>query len=140
MDNKRCEITVALYGDTSDCFSVPDVVALASPQYYVGAYAMRDANDEESGWYYPVILRFDECDVLIEKDALGVGAKIYPGDACNFVRRAGGNDNMDSGSLYLSRVGITSNCVGERYASLDNFRGPNSCLSLYLEAHLIRIL
>ena len=59
MDNKRCEITVALYGDTSDCSSIPDVIAPPSPQYFVEAYATRDAFDEASGWHYPVILRFE---------------------------------------------------------------------------------
>lgn len=138
MDNKRCEITVALYGDTSDSSTVPDAITLAPPQYFVEAYALRDAHDERSEWHYPVILRFEECDILVERVALGVIARKYPGDARKFIGDAYANEEDGRKSPYFSRVAIAGMCAGESpvLIATNNERGT---LTLFLETHCIRI-
>lgn len=139
MDNKRCEITVALYGDTSDCSTVPDAITLASPQYFVEALALRDAHNEESGWRYPVILRFEECDVFIEYNAASLQACTYPGDAYEFAKsRYTASGNLER-TFYLSRVEAANVCAGEFFIGLENSSDREDGLSLYLENHIVVI-
>ena len=139
MDNKRCEITVALYGDTSDCSSIPDVIAPPSPQYFVEAYATRDAFDEASGWHYPVILRFEECDILVERVASRMRVRKCLGDARKLIGGVSANVKSCSESPYYSRVEIAGICAGETYISISNSQESGEHISLFLEEHAIII-
>lgn len=65
MDNTRCEMSVALYGDTSDCSPEPYEIELELPRYFAEAYAVRDAFLEEDCWYFPVLLRFEEFNISV---------------------------------------------------------------------------
>ena len=137
--NKRCEITVALYGDTSDCSSIPDAIAPPSPQYFVEAYATRDAFDEASGWHYPVILRFEECDILVERVASRMRVRKCLGDARKLIGGVSANVKSCSESPYYSRVEIAGICAGETYISLSNSQESGEHISLFLEEHAIII-
>ncbi|CAK7017839.1 MAG: hypothetical protein PEGG_00728 [Paraeggerthella hongkongensis] len=81
MNNKRCEITIALYGDTSDNSSLPGASPLPFPQYFVGAYAMRDACCEEDGWHFPLTLRFEKIGILVCSETEGGIIRVCKCDA-----------------------------------------------------------
>ena len=140
MDNKRCEITVALYGDTSDTASVPDVVALASPQYFVGAYALRDAHDEESGWHYPVVLRFEEADIVVDAshNEPVFLIKKCDTDACSMIKNILAAEKTSSSCPYLSHIELLDCCTGEQSITFQYSTDDNSVL-LATENHAIRI-
>ena len=139
MDNKRCEITVALYGDTSDSSSVPDVAGTSS-QYFIEAYAVRDAHDEESGWHYPVILRFADTDFVISWP----GRKSDPaidkndGDARLLVKNDLESDKANLGCFYLARIELFDCCHGEQLTAL-RYSIDGRSIQMTTEGHAICI-
>lgn len=140
MDNKRCEITVALFGDTSDCSSIPDTVALLSPQYFVEAYALRNAYCEGDDWQFPLVLRFEESDVVVDLPPNESTPPIKESslDECLSIKNAIAGGKSRSACPYLARIKSLDCCSGERLTAIYYLADSNSVM-LTTENHAIRI-
>lgn len=141
MNNKRCEITVALYGDTSDCSTVPDAKDLPLYQYFVAAYAMRDAYYEENGWHFPVILRFEETDILVEKATHETAVQIQVCETGAHSLKIDGHETSfcTDACPYISRVNSLDEFAGKRLHSLALSEVNGGSLVIILDESSIRI-
>ncbi|WP_138378690.1 hypothetical protein [Collinsella bouchesdurhonensis] len=78
--------------------------------------SIRDAHDEESGWRYPVILRFEDTDFVISWP----GHKSDPaidkndGDARLLAKNDLESDKANLGCFYLARIESFDCCHGEQ--------------------------
>ena len=134
--NKRCEITVALYGDTSDCSSIPDEAEPVSPQYFVEAYAVRDAFLKEECWLFPMLLRFEEFDVSVtynvESDSLCCSRCMGDFFTTAVPCATDGVAQNDPHCLYWNRIDSLRPFAGEIVISISPLRKAVSQIVLKL--------
>lgn len=103
-------------------------------------YATHNAQNEASGWHYPVILRFEEYDMLFKKGSTGLQMVVCFGDARSLVSNDFKDGEEDSEFYYCSRLKSTSICSGEMLSGIISLKNQNICLTVFLEEHSISIL
>lgn len=141
MSDRLCDIAVASCSKSSNRSLIFNSENCYSQQYFVELIATRDAYHEERGWHYPIIIRFENLDVFIDKNIDGLSFRI--GDAINdastYSKGQISAPSLDADCFYLSRVKTTSTCAGERLVFCKCANGKRAELLLILEEHMIRI-
>lgn len=99
-----------------------------------------DAHDEESGWHYPVILRFKDTDFVISWP----GRKSDPaidkndGDAHLLVKNDLESDKANLGCFYLARIELFDCCHSEQLTAL-RYSIDGRSIQVTTEGHAICI-
>lgn len=72
MSDRLCDIAVASCGRSSNRSLIFNSEKNYLQQYFIEPITIRNTYHEERGWYYPIIIRFENLDVFIDKDIDGL--------------------------------------------------------------------